>query len=468
MDIYIVLPIIIFVLGWIRIYFAIPISIVLLIFLFRGIEKDDNSVLIDKTNYMFWIYILLFCALWVYFSGIGGLAYQNTDFWARNLIYHELCENEWPVKYINVYGYDTAYLSYYFAWWLPVAYVSKIFKLSNSMADILLLGWSVIGIFLVIYNLCQKLKKRTFIIPLIFIFFSGLDAIGTYIELNMFIPNSTHIEYWAQFFQYSSNTTQLFWVFNQSIPVWLIMSRILTSNKKRHKIAMFSLIFAYSPWAMIGAFPLIIYEIFVNRKDYKDYLSIENICIPIIMLIIYGLFYKSGSATSDSYIGSVFRYNSEVGEKRVLMNYILFVLLEVGIYFIIIEKYAKKLEYYGMVWLELHIIPLIYITGRIFVMRSSIPLLFLLVYYILYSLINMIKEKRFIKAALLTVILLIGSITPLAEIKRSAENTVLSSDVICEPYTLKSNKTEKNTEILKNQFLSEYNENNLYYKILSR
>lgn len=136
-----------------------------------------------------------------------------------------------------------------------------------NVRNILLYLWAVLGIIEIIYLLCRKLNKCSWIIPVIMILFSGLDIIPYWICNNKF-PGTSHIEWWAGYFQYSSNTTQLFWVFNQSIPIWLIMALMLQLKDEKYIASLLALSFAYSSWATFGMIPIAFIGLlkYVKRK----------------------------------------------------------------------------------------------------------------------------------------------------------------------------------------------------------
>ena len=92
------------------------------------------------------IFSLLF--IWLLFSGIGSLSYQNTDYEVRNAVLHDLIDYKWPVtydftnlssNYQNVLNASSAKFVYYFTYWLPASIIGKIFN------------YQVANIFLFIY-----------------------------------------------------------------------------------------------------------------------------------------------------------------------------------------------------------------------------------------------------------------------------------------------------------------------------
>ena len=204
------------------------------------IKKEAD--LFKKNTIAYWAIAIVLIMLWAYLSGIGGFAYQNDDFWARNAIYRDLINYDWPVIYdlslepdyvVNLLGTDKVAFSYYYIFWLPIALISKFFSLSWATSNLLLYFYVVFGLLLVLYFLNRKLNKCSYIALFLLIGFSGLDVIRFVIR-NNYLPTIEHIEWYGDFFfQYSSNTTQLFWIFNQSVPVWLLTSILLNNDNNK-------------------------------------------------------------------------------------------------------------------------------------------------------------------------------------------------------------------------------------------
>ena len=71
-----------------------------------------------------------------------------------------------------------------------------------------------------IYLSNRYFNKKSYIFLFVFVAFSGLDIIPGF-SANVPIDFIYHIERWAKYFQYSSKTTLLYWVFNQAIPIAL-------------------------------------------------------------------------------------------------------------------------------------------------------------------------------------------------------------------------------------------------------
>lgn len=484
-ECYILLPVIIFLFGWLKFVYAFVGCIViagLAVTLYKSLIRSYvNPVDIITKNISFWISIVVIACIWVYMSGIGGYVYQNSDHWVRNPIFNDLSTYSWPVFYDlstepetvkSICGSGRVAFSYYFSWWLPVCFVAKLFRLSYGMRNFLLYVWALLGILLIIYLICRKLQRCSWVVPIVLIVFSGLDVVPYWMKNNFLntFPWVEHIEWWAHYFQYSSNTTQLFWVFNQSIPIWLIVAVLVQLDDAKCIAGISSIAFAYSPWATFGMVPYAIYGSIKGNKQFRSAINVFNILTPVVMLIVFGTFYMAGSG-SDGYIGFIFmQYPDE--KRRILCNYLLFVLLEFGIYFVTMGKDVFRYKYYWITLFELIFFPLFTIRDVNFTMRGSIPALFMLTIYIINYLIengnsNDLKVRKYVLIA----ILLIGFWTPLAEMNRTLVQTSTNNDILQEQVGSFGNfrtNDEGMINTAKIQFFVYDYEEKLFFKFLAR
>lgn len=300
------------------------------------------------------------------------------------------------------------------------------------------------------------------------ILFSGLDIIPYWICNNKF-PGTSHIEWWAGYFQYSSNTTQLFWVFNQSIPIWLIMALMLQLKDEKYIASLLALSFAYSSWATFGMIPIA----FIGLLKYvkrKHKVNILNILVPFLILCIFGSFYLAGNGSKGSG-GFIFDLYSQE-KRRILCNYIMFLFCEFGVYFLIIHNKAKKYDFYWVVLLELVFFPLFVIKDGNFIMRGSIPALFLAMYYVIrYLLENYNNFQVNIRNRILIVVLCIGCFTPLTELSRTISKTMSSDNILEDSVGSFGNMmTEREYEIktVRDQFFVYDYEETFFFKYLAK
>lgn len=495
--IYIVFPTLLFLFGWIKFPIALFVS-VLIIFLAISIIKSievDAEISITK-NIRFWLFSFAIIAVWTLFSGIGNFSYQTGDYSSRNPMFRDLGLYSWPVTYdlsiqpdiVKNFTGDAqnAMYVYYFTWWLPAASVARVLYTMGvetlqveNISNVVLYLWAVLGLCLTFYCLVRYLRKYSYWILSGFILFGGLDFFSFLIK-EMRLPVNDHIEWWAggacNYFQYSANTTQLYWVFNQSIPVWLIVAVLLNLRNSKNKAGWASLCVAYSPFATIGMVPIAVDAILHKdgnklKTRIQNAVSIENTLIPASMAIIFGLFYyleiEAGAANS----GLIMKTNSEF---RTFTIYVIFIIVEFLVYFCVMGKTARKYKFYFVTLIELLLFPL-YRSGMYndFTMRASIPALFILMVMCLQYVFEMEDAGEKKKQKVMLTCLLAGYLTSCTEIQRNVSETLnvsqeeyLKEDV----YSFGCMQTENEGQIMLNlnqyMVLDDELEKSLFYKYL--
>jgi len=266
---YLSLPIIIFLTGWIRIYIAAPLCLIVIIALYYTtilsapeLQATNASVLSIKDNFVKYVIAFGVIFVWVILGGVGKFAFQNGDHTTRNGLFELLVSSKWPVIIDSPHYDKPVGLIYYIGFWLPSALVGKCFGMTAGYFAQTL--WASIGIFLFYYIITVKYVKRVALWPLaVIIFFSGLDVLGEYLMgkdiISIISNNHAHIEWWIGFpyLQYSSMTTQLFWVFNQAVPIWLCTVVIIAQKNSRAIVLLLALAMLYGVLPAIGIAVLI-------------------------------------------------------------------------------------------------------------------------------------------------------------------------------------------------------------------
>ena len=172
---YLMISVLIFLLGNVKLWISIPLSIILIISTIKALKNSpDVNMELIKQHKKAIIGIGIILLLWVIVSGVGGFIWQNTwDHKFRNAVFKDLVRYDWPV--ING---DVA-LCYYMGFWLPAALVGKVLGLgAGYLAQTI---WAFIGVFIGFAIICQYLKSIKISNALIFIFYSGLDVFLFYI-----------------------------------------------------------------------------------------------------------------------------------------------------------------------------------------------------------------------------------------------------------------------------------------------
>jgi len=407
--------------------------------------------------------VLLVLTAWLLLSGVGGFGFQNEDYVKHNALLLSLILKKWP----PTVG-ENANLVYYVAYYLPAALAGKI--LGWEAANYFNFLWTFTGIILSYLwfwkisaiNL-KNSKTRTFVLLLIFSLAGGLDVIGYYLIKHHTIELFTHIERWAKYFQYSSNTTLIYWVPQHTIAGWLLTGIVVTSIYVPQNLKCLGLSVAFgiiwSPFVVIGIAPFLIF-IFIEymAQSKRRYLyNFEVILLSLSSLwigIINGLFIASNRYTFP--VGFIWEF---IINKRVLITSLLefwfleFAFLTVGILLLIVlgrrfspceaetyqrtsllgnwKEYLKcqfnidptQLYVFLLAIVILTILPLFKMGyANDLVMRGSIPALFIFWAFVGKIAVDSsvsIKIKMRYLYILITAVIIIGFFSGITEISRS-------------------------------------------------
>lgn len=466
---YLILPILIFAFGWMKPILA---GIFSLLVLWGSIQTlrhfEYRKYTINRQKIFFIIIVIVILAVWLLLSGIGEFGLQSGDFDGRNAIFHDLINHNWPVRYDysvqpamqNLFGQSGA-MVYYFLFWLPAALVGKFF--GWQIANLFLFSWSFVGLLLVVYLISRKVGRASVWIVVAFIFFSGMDIIfaryfnggssvinrsepvGFLNSILMDILSTNQIEWWANLlFQYSSITTQLYNVFNQAIPAWIVTLLILNQSQRKSHIFIYSLLVLFAPLPFIGLFPFVLQKSispginwetwfanynFEKQKIrtqlvsfFKENLSFQNVIVGGIVMIISFTFLYSNTGNHE--YGFIWKFYPQIGNLVVL--YITFCMVEFLILGLLIYKDNSDKGLLILTLILLLLVPIFkYGAWNDFSTRVSIPpliILFVLMVKNIWLNGSGIHNLTFIlRKSLIILILLVGSITPLHEIHRSVD-----------------------------------------------
>lgn len=432
--IYLLIPVLIFCIGWLQIivttlFFFLIIGSLVSLF---SKESQSDFVIVKRWDGILSVLVLIF---WVGLSGIGGYAFQNWDHHSRNAVFSDLINFSWPVSYHldtdiakQFNAPSEVILSYYFGFWLPAALVGK--AAGWGIANLFLFIWSLAGVIIAVTLTACNTKLSLLQATLLVVFFSGMDIVGVWLMQNIpgyeypgIWPPIQHLEWWAGFLQYSSFTTDLFWTYNQFIPTFLLMA-LFANSKFGSKLFIFGVCLFFAPLPALGLLPFVIGNAIIkltssyrysdgNQLSYflKRLFSIENLTgmlIAVVALIFY--------STNLSAQSRLIRIPSP------FLLYLIFLALEgMAIWLLLLPVYRTDWIWYvvGFCLLGAPFIKL----GESwdFMLRTTLPAFYLLMVGI-GSFMAKIKRSNLI-FALLFFMLIIGSLTPIYEINRSVVRT---------------------------------------------
>lgn len=493
--VYIILPIIIFFLTWLRWYVGMPMTAILLLGLVVLVKKDylnNTSEVSVPIKHLILISLIIF--IWTWLSGQGGFFYQTNDQHWRNAIFRDLIDFKWPV----IYPETGNALVYYLMHWIVPAAFGKLFGWTGG--NIALLFWTYVGLmitYLLILHLTKGNSiKQMWIAVILFITWSGLNNLGSDIT-NIFgsslHPGSNIIisnlddgaqEWWLRSatqsydycYQYSGNDTLLSWVYNQTIVPWIAIPLILENRKVRTFAFLGLSILPYAPIPFMGFLPIFIalaipyYIRKIRERKYKSLFK-ETLSIPNLSGIctIFPVFWSFYGCNERSSFG-LYMPLEAFDFKRIALL-LLFYLVECGVYIILIYRMYKKDLLYYTVAISLLIIPIFRIgAGCDFCMRASIPALFILMILVIKYIFE--TGAKFKKTYLILVlVLIIGAFNPLIYYGERCMEIYINNKF---PMVADDIKTLSDKQIVDKRygdfknFLSSKPESKFFYKYLAK
>jgi hypothetical protein len=267
--------------------------------------------------------------------------------------------------------------------------------------------------------------RRWVVVTLTFIFFGGLDVLGHVLLHRQMCPVTGHQEWWAYFWQYSSNTALLFWVPQHAIAGWIIPAVLLyESLYQRHSsnsAFLFALSVLWSPLVSAGLVPFMALALMQTRL--KHAWSLQNLLFAPLLLAIVGLYFSSHSQGVGR--GWLWEITDLRADWPRLFS---FYLLEFGVYVAVawgaLSQLPSPLKAWWLVALAALLVFPFYVVGEWndFAMRASIPTLFVFWLGVGKALVGSHTRMGAVSRAALAVALIIGALGPGSELARSLIN----------------------------------------------
>lgn len=397
---YLAIPVIIFFLGFLKIWLGILCTIALLGVAFLAFRDSDKAS--DRNNKIalsdrkvnipvkFILILAVFSILITIGTGVGEYVWTTYDHAFRRATLSDLVTYKWPVIYtadtqtnpavVNLLqSKDPAYFIYYFTYWLPAAAVGKV--AGFGAANVALVLWNSIGIALIILGMCLYSKRATYAALFTFLCFSGLDAVPYLIYNIKEYSDWWWIEGYVTNISMISNINSLLNIYHQCIPCWLITLMIMMSTNNR-SIGLFgSLLFPYSPWGTIGLLPLAIVKVFSKefrtkklKENILNIVTVTNLVPAALILFVFGTFYMTKSDATNTRGFTVSFFDTPL---HFVLSYLALILVEVVPFAIILYKGNKKNPLFIASIITLLVLPFYKITEQNdFVMRGAMAALF--------------------------------------------------------------------------------------------
>lgn len=416
---YLALPVLIFFLGW----FSLGVGGLLALLLLVGASPlflgSDARFRLSTS----WGVVLIAFAAALAWTGLGGaghFVYANADWPTRDAVLRDLVVSGWPPSYGTTGGVDII-LRTPVAYYLPAALLGK--ALGLELADFLLFLWTALGVglFFLIALSSTRTARQIVIAILVIVFFSGMDVFGTE-RYFLDRPGVTeHLEWWPRIFQYSANTTQLFWVPNHALPGWLVAALIYKHwrNPEFMKIAPIAIAVTplWSPLITIGLAPfaILITAHHLRQNTWRSAVlpwawlgALTTFAATGYYLVLDGASIRSGWTAGF------------VNSLDALANiYVKFVLLEFGFLALAVWLIRRDVLIVVSALILLALPFYMFGPGNDLAMRASIPALMILCLSAVDALSQVNWSERPTQVIPLLFCLTIGSVTAIHEIARA-------------------------------------------------
>jgi hypothetical protein len=424
---YMTLPLLIFLIGWLNAWAAFPLVACVVYSLRALFNALPATARVAVTPLQLAVAIIVGC-VWTVFGGTGHLVFANSDWHIRDSVLHDLVVSPWPVGYGAIDGKQSllrAPLGYY----LPAALVGKWAGL--AAAHVAMAVWTAIGATLFLLQALSLTPSRAgtaLMVATVVVLFSGLDIVGNIVSVPGFIASwdiTRHLEWWAGSYQYSSMTTQLFWVPNHALGGWLTIGLMCRDQRNTSLDAALPMtlvaVALWSPLTALGIVPFVIGRAFFSAvRDRSWRLLYPPIWAPALVVGIVISAYltlDTGHIPRGVGVGA----NGIADVVMDLLRQAQFFLLEAGLIgFAVLAIRRSSQVVLALVVLAL--LPLIsFGPGNDLVMRASIPSLAALTIGTCRALCKPVPDVRRLRyRRALVGMLVVGAVTPIQEFARAA------------------------------------------------
>jgi hypothetical protein len=426
---YLTLPLAIFLVGWFEWWVAGPL-IACLVLSLRPLLGMATSAPAGKrlpvTALQITVAVVAGCA-WTVLGGADNVLFANFDWHIRDAVLHDLVASPWPVGYGLLDG-EESILRAPVAFYVPAALVGK--ALGLAAAHVAMGLWTAMGatLFLLqVLSLTPSAWGTALLVIVVVILFSGLDIVGSLLADGPRFRSdwniTTYLELWAGHYQYPSMTTQLFWVPNHALGGWLsigLLCRHPRSDRLNRLLPVIVVAVAlWSPLTALGLVPFVLLRVVGDSVRERSWLLVlPQVWAPAVaigLLISAYLVLDTGGIPKHWALGGNDR--SFFGD---LLGQAVFFLLEAGLIGgVVLDLRGSRQVALALVILAL--LPVAYLgPGNDLVMRASIPSLAVLAIGASLALVEPASESDSgLKKVVLAGLLLVGAVTPIAEIARA-------------------------------------------------
>lgn len=378
---YLLLPNLLFSLGWFRQPYALFLILgFLYLFLIECTKKDSN----EKLSLKDMLFVLLLALLWTFFCGIHGLSTQSMDWLAHQAKFYDLYKNDWPLYFKDV----DRYACYYFGYYLVPSFISK---WSGHLLPMVWVLWTCFGFFLGlswIYVLINKNKS----LLVVFLFIRGIGQL-IILVFNKLSAGNINLPIYNPSIR--SVFEQSIYAPNQVIPAVIVCGIVVHDLvcRKKEEESFFVITLAFI-WGVFPAMVLVLLyaALLVNKYFFKrdiEQLNLKNILhcylLPGVLFIpAFVYFLSSQSIVTKGFLWSFGAI------QPVMIGYLTGMMVDLAMFYVVVFSLNKN---YFPAWFIHLIFAGIFLLSQYrmgiysdLYFRGSIPLCIILVVCILRGL----------------------------------------------------------------------------------
>ena len=318
---YLLLPLAFFAYGWLRPAYALMVVVVVAAAMaaagWEAWQALRSGGGLTRAGWRAALPAVLLLLAWLLLSGIGGLGYQNDDYRAGNALFKQLILGDWPLSF--AFEGRAVPVVYYLGYYLPAAAVGK--ALGWAAANAALWGWSALGLGLSLAWFAALSRVplagrpgRTLALTALFALAGGLDFVAVTVLRRAPPGPAEHLEFWASAFQFSSQTTLLYWVPQHALAAWLLAALVLDGLYHPHDLRWLALSIAagmlWSPLGVLGLLPFLLLLAGLSCAPARRRLALRPAALAahaaaLVLAVIVGLYLTANRATFP--IGGIWR-----------------------------------------------------------------------------------------------------------------------------------------------------------------
>lgn len=290
---YLLLPNILFLAGWVQTWIAIPLSL-LLAWMCFSLWKNAPQRKRQHTTISGWCIILLIPALMTWCIGFDGSFPQTLDFVVRNAVYASLVKDSWPL-----HSSQGEYFVYYHAFWLPPA---ALVKLTGLPAVPVLMAWVYSGLVLFTALLYRRLRGWTAVFLLMLVMVGNAHELVLHHDVLLkFIPLPipetdffSRLEL-ANQMVWNTGWVQILYTYNHAIAVFIFLALYLSRLLNHEGLLLASpLMVVTSPIGAVAVAPFLAWLVLTRHGALPRLLGSPLLYVGVLLVALEGLYLAAG------------------------------------------------------------------------------------------------------------------------------------------------------------------------------